>query len=213
MGENLYPETLRTSYRSGIFPWPHRDIPLPWFCPQRRAVLDFDRLHIPESLAKAQRKSSLTCTVDRAFPAVIASCAASPRPGQEGTWINEQMRDAYTTLHREGDAHSVEAWDDEGNLVGGLYGVDAGGVFCGESMFYRVPNASKLCLLHLIDQVREAGGTFLDIQQLTPHMERLGAHEISRDAFLTRLTTAQQSGIRLFNKASKEGNEERDGGI
>jgi leucyl/phenylalanyl-tRNA---protein transferase len=203
IGENLFPETLRAAYRSGVFPWPHGNYPLPWFCPLRRAVLEFDRLHVPESLAKARRKSPLTITVDRAFPEVIAACAVAARPDQESTWINDQMRAAYTLLHRRGDAHSVEAWDADGKLVGGLYGVDAGGVFCGESMFYRAPNASKLCLLHLIDHARERGGTFLDIQQLTPHMERLGAREIPRADFLKRLASAQESGVRLFDPPTR----------
>jgi leucyl/phenylalanyl-tRNA--protein transferase len=203
-GGELRPERLRLAYRSGIFPWPHPGVLLPWYCPRRRAVLEFDRLHIPESLQKAQRKHKMMFTIDQAFVQVIRQCALMPRPGQEGTWINTAMQKAYTELHRQGDAHSVEAWDSEGNLVGGLYGVDAGGVFCGESMFFHTPNASKLALLYLIDHVRERGATFLDIQQLTPHMERLGAREILREDFLARLWQIQSKGLVLFDKTVRE---------
>ncbi len=202
-GGNLHPDTLRAAYRQGIFPWPHEGVPLPWFCPPMRAILEFDCLHLPESLAKARRKSRLTFTIDRAFSRVIDACSGSYRPGQEGTWINPAMRRAYCRMHEIGDAHSVEVWDDEGSLVGGLYGMDAGGLFAGESMFYRVPNASKLALLFLIDHLTARGATFLDIQQLTPHMAALGAREIPREEFLERLAQAQASNLCLFERISE----------
>lgn len=198
VGDNLLPTTLRAAYRAGVFPWPHRGYPLLWFSPLERAVLEFDCLHIPESLAKARRKSSLTFTVDEAFPQVIAYCRQSPRPEQEGTWITSAMARAYLRLHEAGVAHSVEAWDAAGNLVGGLYGVDGGGVFSGESMFFRAPNASKLALLHLIDHLAARGLDFIDIQQLTPHMETLGAREIPRPEFLARWRETQEKGLALF---------------
>ncbi|GAB4463152.1 MAG: leucyl/phenylalanyl-tRNA--protein transferase [Armatimonadaceae bacterium] len=199
-GANLHPETLRRAYRMGIFPWPHANMPLPWFCPDPRAVLEFDRLHIPESLEKARRKSSFTITIDTAFAEVIAACATVPRNGQDGTWITPVIQRAYCRLHQRGEAHSVEVWDADGHLVGGLYGVDAGGLFTGESMFHRASNTSKLALLHLIEHLSARGADFIDIQQLTPHMARLGAHEIPRPEFLDRLAAAQQQNRRLFHK-------------
>ena len=196
-GDDLRVETLRDAYRHGIFPWPHDDYPLPWFSPRRRTLLFFDELHVSRSLASARRKTSLTFTIDRDFPAVIRACAEAPRPEQEGTWIEERIIEAYTSLHEAGDAHSVEAWDGE-TLAGGAYGVDAGGLFTGESMFHRAPNASKLALLFLIDHLRSRGATFLDCQVTTPHVIALGAREVPRSRFLDLLEEAQRSGIRLF---------------
>jgi leucyl/phenylalanyl-tRNA---protein transferase len=203
-GGDLHPDTLRLAYRQGIFPWPHRGLPLLWFCPPMRAVLEFDRLHIPESLKKARRKSRLRFTIDAAFDDVIEGCRTAYRPGQGGTWITKPILRAYRAFHRRGEAHSVEAWDENGDLVGGLYGVDAGGLFGGESMFYREPNASKLALLYLIDHLRARGAGMIDIQQLTPHMVRLGAREVPRDVFLRRLREAQEQGLHLFDGQTLE---------
>ena len=130
---------------------------------------------------------------------MIAACAASERPDQPGTWITDEFIEVYSELHKAGDAHSVEAWNKDGELVGGLYGVDAGGVFCGESMFYKEANASKLALLFLIDHLRLRGSTWLDVQVMTPHLETLGAREIARDVFLAKLRSAQQASNRLFS--------------
>lgn len=200
-GGDLHPDTLRLAYRQGIFPWPHTGFPLLWFCPLERAVLEFDRLHIPRSLAKARRQSPLRFTLDTAFEQVIEQCRRIKRPGQRGTWITPEIQRAYIRLHRSGDAHSVEAWDETGALVGGLYGVDSGGVFSGESMFHLAPNASKLALLFFVDYLSSRGADFIDIQQLTPHMAALGAWEIERDDFLARSDTARQRGLILFDKA------------
>ncbi|HYI10420.1 MAG TPA: leucyl/phenylalanyl-tRNA--protein transferase [Thermoanaerobaculia bacterium] len=197
MGEDLRVETLREAYRKGIFPWPHEGIPLPWFSPRRRAVVLFDELHVGRSLRKAQRRSAFTFTIDRDFRSVIRACAEAYRPDQDGTWIAPSIIAAYTRLHDAGDAHSVEVWEGDA-LVGGVYGVDAGGVFAGESMFHRQPDASKLALLFLMDHLRARGSLFLDCQVLTPHMEALGAREISRARFLDALAEAQAKGIRLF---------------
>ena len=197
MGEDLRVETLREAYRKGIFPWPHDGLPLPWFSPRRRAVIFFDELHVGRSLRKAQKRAELTFTIDRDFPAVIAECAAADRPDQDGTWIAPAMIAAYTRLHEAGDAHSVEVWEGD-TLVGGLYGVDCGGLFTGESMFHHRPEASKLALLFLIDHLRERGATLLDCQVMTPHMEALGAREISRAKFLDALAEVQARGIRIF---------------
>lgn len=195
---DLNPETLCLAYRSGIFPWPHDGLPLLWFCPPERAILQFAHLHIPRSLAKIKRAARFTFTVDAAFESVITACQKAQRPGQDGTWITPAMKAAYIRLHRLGDAHSVEAWDEAGNLVGGLYGVDGGGVFSGESMFHLAPNASKLALLHLVEHLKGRGLTFMDIQQMTPHMAALGAEEVPRAEFLRLWRTTQKKHLRLF---------------
>lgn len=197
MGEDLRPSTLTEAYRRGIFPWPHEGLPLPWFSPRRRAVIFFDELHVGRSLRKSAEKQPYTFTIDRDFRSVIDACATSPRPGQDGTWIEPRLVDAYVELHRCGVAHSVEAWSN-GLLAGGLYGIDAGGIFTGESMFHRQSDASKLALLHLIEHLRARGSTVIDCQVMTPHMEVLGAREISRAKFLDLLATAQAKGITLF---------------
>lgn len=186
VGGDLEPETLLEAYSKGIYPWPSPGYPLLWFCPPQRAILEFDRLHIPRSLERARRRAPYRITVNQAFPEVIRECARVPRPGQDGTWITRQMIPAYIRLHELGHALSVEAWEGDA-LVGGIYGVDAGGPFAGESMFFRRPDASKLALLHLVDLLRARGLEWLDIQMLTPHMERLGAREISREEFLELL--------------------------
>ncbi|HEV7768470.1 MAG TPA: leucyl/phenylalanyl-tRNA--protein transferase [Thermoanaerobaculia bacterium] len=196
MGEDLRVETLREAYRKGIFPWPHDGLPLPWFSPRRRAVIFFDELHVGRSLRKSQ-KGAMAFTIDRDFRAVIQACADAERPDQDGTWIAPQMIAAYTRLHDAGDAHSVEVWEDD-SLVGGLYGVDAGGIFTGESMFHLRPDASKLALLFLIERLCERGATMIDCQVMTPHMEALGAREIPRARFLDALADVQAKGIRLF---------------
>jgi len=196
IGEDLSVETLREAYQHGIFPWPHDHLPLPWFSPRRRAVIFFDEMHIGRTLRRSMRRAAFTFTIDKAFDSVIRACATVPRD-DEGTWIGPEIINAYTRLHREGDAHSVEAWDGD-ELVGGLYGIDAGGLFTGESMFHMRPDASKLALVHLIDHLRERGAQWLDCQIMTPHMRALGAREIPRLQFLDLLAEAQSRGLRLF---------------
>lgn len=196
----LTPERLVSAYRHGIFPWPDGVPfnPIPWVCPPRRAVLDFSDLHVPKNLRKAQRTlARLRFTIDTAFEPVIRACAAAPRRGQDGTWITPAMLAAYLELHRRGIAHSVEAWDD-GTLVGGLYGVATAGVFSGESMFHRMSDVSKLCVLFLVEHLRGRGASWIDIQQLTPHFALLGAHEITREDFLARLAAEQRADRVLF---------------
>jgi len=197
VGGDLHPDSLRLAYRQGIFPWPVAGLPLLWFCPPERGVLEFAQLHIPRSLRHARRQSPLQFTTDRAFPAVIRACASTPRPGQDGTWITPAIVAAYTRLHGMGVVHSIEAWRGE-RLVGGLYGVDVDGAFAAESMFFYEPNASKLALLHLVEHLRGRGLDWIDIQVLTPHMARLGAHTIRRDAFLARLQHTRARGLVLF---------------
>lgn len=197
---NLTAARLISAYARGIFPWPDSTpfSPIPWVCPPRRAILEFDSLHVPKNLRRAQRAlAHVRFTIDTAFEPVIRACAAASRPGQSGTWITPAMISAYLEVHRRGHAHSVEAWDG-GQLIGGLYGVTAGGVFTGESMFHRVSDVSKLCVLHLVEHLRSRGATWLDIQQLTPHFALLGAREISRAEFLQRLAAEQRERRVLF---------------
>lgn len=190
---------LLQAYRAGVFPWPgDPKEPIPWCCPFVRGVLLFDRMTPGRTLEKAARKPGWSYSIDRAFPEVIAACASTPRAGQELNWISPAVRAAYTALHDAGSAHSVEVWYD-GELAGGLYGVDAGGFFSGESMFHRRDNASKLAILFLRDFLRARGQGWMDIQQLTPHMERLGAQEITRASFLVQLEREMASGRKLFS--------------
>jgi leucyl/phenylalanyl-tRNA--protein transferase len=197
LGGSLSTTNLVRAYRRGIFPWPLDEHFLPWCCPEKRAILDFNDLHVPRRLARLQRQMPFRITIDQAFAAVIVSCAGVERKEETGTWITPQMISAYCELHQQGHAHSVEVW--EGNtLVGGLYGVDAGGAFSGESMFCYRSNASKLALLHLIEHLQKRGVDWIDIQMMSPHMEALGAKSIDRSEFLKKLSLAQHRKIALF---------------
>lgn len=198
-GDQLTLENLTLAYGMGIFPWHMEGVPLPWFCPDPRAILRFKDLHVPKSLEKERRRGRYSYTIDSDFRSVIVECSKADRKGQKGTWITDEFVDIYTGLHLTGFAHSVEVWNGEGLLVGGLYGVDAGGVFCGESMFHLEPNTSKLALLFLIDHLKKRGSTWLDAQVMTPHMKTLGAIEISRKEFLRRLRETQGFDLNLFD--------------
>lgn len=198
VGGNLEPQNLLQAYRAGIFPWPIEGWPLAWFCPPERAILNFDQLHTPRSLARERKRAKFRFSIDRNFRGVIEACSGITRAGEAGTWITPQMIHAYTELHRLSRAHSVEAWEGD-ELVGGLYGVDADGAFAGESMFYLRPNASKLALLHLLEHLRRRGLDWIDIQVMTPHMEMLGAELISRDQFLNKLAATRARGLKLFD--------------
>jgi leucyl/phenylalanyl-tRNA--protein transferase len=184
-GDELTAANLREAYLNGIFPWYMEGVPLPWYCPERRAVLDFDELHVPQSLRRARNKQLYTFTIDRDFRRVMEECSLAERPGQGGTWIVPEFIEAYTELHEQGMAHSVEAWD-------------ADGVFCGESMFFKRANASKLALLFLIGYLASRGATWLDCQVMTPHMKALGAKEIGRTEFLDKLNETQRGNLELF---------------
>ncbi|GIW41400.1 MAG: leucyl/phenylalanyl-tRNA--protein transferase [Candidatus Binatia bacterium] len=203
VGGDLHPESLLVAYRQGIFPWPVEGFPMLWFCPEKRAVLDFGELHVPRSLARARKRCTLEFTIDRAFPEVIRACAETPRRGQVGTWITPEVIEAYTRLHRLGFAHSAEAWRGD-RLVAGLYGVDVDGAFSAESMFHRESNASKLVLLFLVDYLKSRGLDWIDIQVITPHLRLLGAKEIDRDSFLERLRRTRARGLRLFPSSPSE---------
>jgi leucyl/phenylalanyl-tRNA--protein transferase len=200
IGGDLGPTSVIAAYRQGIFPWPVDKLPLLWFSPPERGVLEFRNLHIPRSLARARKQCPLRFSIDEAFGRVIRRCADTPRPGQQGTWITPGIVAAYLRLHRMGIAHSVEAWRGD-DLCGGLYGVDVVGAFAAESMFYSVPNASKLAVLHLAEHLGDRGLDWIDIQTLTPHMARLGARAIPRDEFLLRLQETRRRGLRLFDGA------------
>ena len=197
-GGDLSLRNLEKAYRLGIFPWHIPGLPLPWFCPEKRAILDFADLHIPRSLRKEMRRTKFKFTIDHDFESVIRQCSKARRGDGEGTWITADFIESFSAFNRKGWAHSVEVSDESGSIVGGLYGVDASGLFCGESMFYLQPNASKLALLFLLDHLRERGATWIDIQVMTPHFKVLGAKEISRVEFLDRLAEAQAVGLRLF---------------
>ncbi len=197
IGGDLHPESVLAAYRQGIFPWPVEKLPLLWFCPAERGVLDFAALHLPRSLRRAHRHTTLRFSVDAAFREVIRRCADTARPGQQGTWITPAVIQAYVRLHDLGIAHSAEAWEGD-TLVGGVYGVDVDGAFAAESMFHRRPNASKLALLHLIGHLRSRGLDWIDVQTLTPHMARLGARLIARDEFLDRLQRTRARRLTLF---------------
>jgi leucyl/phenylalanyl-tRNA---protein transferase len=197
VGGSLTTTNLLRAYRKGIFPWPINDQILPWFCPEVRAILNFDDLHVSRRLARVRRQKKFEFTIDKAFADVIASCATVERKDQSGTWITSKIFDAYCQLHDDGHAHSIEVWKDN-TLVGGLYGVDSGGAFAGESMFSLLSDASKLALLYLLDHLKSRGLGWIDIQMMTPHMEAMGAREIQRDEFLELLKAAQKRDLKLF---------------
>lgn len=197
-GTPLTVENVREAYLKGIFPWNTEGVPLPWHCPEQRAILEFDDLNVPRSLEKIRRTTDLTFTIDKDFHGVIHQCSLASRPGQPGTWITPEFENIYGELHLRGMAHSIEVWDKTGALAGGLYGIDAGGVFCGESMFYKTPNASKLALLFMIDHLRSRGSKWIDSQVMTPHMKALGAKEIDRGDFLDKLGATQELNLKLF---------------
>jgi leucyl/phenylalanyl-tRNA--protein transferase len=201
VGGNLDPQNLLAAYRRGIFPWPVEGCPLPWFSPRERAILERGALHVPRRLARLARQSPYRFTFDAAFPRVVLRCALAKRPEETGTWITPEVFEAYCALHRLGHAHSVEAWEGD-ELVGGVYGVDAGGAFAGESMFYLRPNASKLALLHLFGHLNARGLDWLDIQVMTPHMKALGAKLVSRETFIGKLECALARGLELFPRES-----------
>lgn len=197
VGGRPEPALLEEAYGRGIFPWPVEGYPLLWFSPPERALLFFDELHVPRSLARERRRTSLTFTLDRAFERVIRACAEVPRAHEQGTWITPWMIRGYCEFHRRGRAHSAEAWEGD-ELVGGVYGVDAGGAFAGESMFRVRPNASKLALLFLIDHLRARGLDWLDVQVMTPHVQALGARPVPREEFLQLLADTRRRGLKLF---------------
>jgi len=188
IGGDLSSTRLRLAYRNGIFPWTIN--PITWWSPDPRAIFELESFRSPRSLAKFLRKQPFEITRDRAFLEVMQGCAG-PARGRAETWITPEFFKAYTRLHEQGDAHSVECWR-EGELVGGIYGVSLGGFFAGESMFHRVTNASKAALCHLTMHLRARGFILFDIQMITPATRQLGAVEITREEYLRRLHAALQ---------------------
>jgi len=185
VGGDLRPQRLLSAYYQGIFPWYSNGQPILWWSPDPRCVLYPDRLRINRSLRRALRHHPYRITTDVAFSEVISACAA-PRRGQEGTWITDELRDAFCRLHRMGFAHSVEVWHKE-QLVGGVYGLSIGSIFVGESMFHYAANASKIALVALLNLLRDNHFVLLDCQISSPHLLVLGAEEISRNDYLAIL--------------------------
>jgi leucyl/phenylalanyl-tRNA--protein transferase len=186
VGGDLSPERLLLAYRSGIFPWYDEGLPILWHSPDPRCVMPVDRLHVGRTLRRAIAKKTYEVGFDGAFDRVIRACKATPRAGQDGTWITDEMEHAYLRLHAMGYAHSVETRQD-GELVGGLYGVSLGRMFFGESMFSWQPNASKIALVSLAERVGRWGFRVIDAQVATPHTLAMGAEEWPRSRFLALL--------------------------
>lgn len=198
VGGDLGPKTLLRAYAEGVFPWFNEDDPILWWSPDPRAVIELHThpespnggLHISRRLARTIRAGKFRVTVNRCFGAVMAGCGEN-RDG--GTWVTPDMLAAYREMHRLGHAHSVETWVGD-ELAGGVYGLAVGGLFAAESMFYRVPDASKVALVALVSRLRERGFSLLDVQMTTPHTERMGAINIFRAEYLRRLREAVRKG-------------------
>lgn len=183
--------TLYHAYARGIFPWPQEGYPMLWFSPEKRGVLEFKNLHIPQSLKKFRKQHpDWEFTWNKDFRSVIEGCARAPRPGQEGTWILPAMKKAYVDFHEAGFAHSLEVR--ENNIViGGIYGVLVRGLFSAESMFFKKSNASKLAFWALAEKLQNEGHEWMDIQMLTPVSEAFGGIYLSREEFLKKLKDLQ----------------------
>jgi leucyl/phenylalanyl-tRNA--protein transferase len=181
------PLSLLRAYAAGIFPMGLEDGSLGWFSPDPRGILPLEGFHIPKGLRRALKKHSFEIRCDTAFAEVMLGCA-----DRESTWIDPVIFNSYTRLHELGFAHSVEAWR-AGRLVGGLYGVALRGLFCGESMFSRETDASKICLVHLVERLRRGGYVLLDTQWTTPHLRTFGAIDIPRDSYLDLLEEALET--------------------
>jgi len=202
-GGKLSTEWLLDAYRHGIFPWPITDFeaPLAWWSPDPRAIIEFDRFHVSRRLDRTCRGRKFQVTRDRDFSGVIRGCALVPSRIAQ-TWLTPEMIDAYAQLHHAGYAHSVEVWYGQ-ELAGGVYGVAIGGLFAAESKFYRVRDASKVALVHLVKHLRARGYTLMDIQQLTPHTARFGAITIPRVEYLARLANVINKSIDFGGPSSE----------
>lgn len=185
IGGDLSPRTLLRAYTSGIFPWFNEGDPICWWSPDPRAIFELDGLHISRRLARTIRAGKFHCTINRDFEGVMRGCADR----MEGTWVTEEMIEAYNRLNQLGIAHSVEAWQGE-RLAGGIYGVAINGFFAGESMFTWVADASKVAMAFLFDHLRKRDFLLFDTQMITPHTTRMGAVEIPRAEYLERLKRA-----------------------
>ncbi|SFV75756.1 Leucyl/phenylalanyl-tRNA--protein transferase [hydrothermal vent metagenome] len=192
-GGDLEPARIYNAYQNGIFPWYGEDEPILWWSPNPRLIMELDDFKLSKSLKKSMKK--FTYKFDTNFLAVMQKCATIPRKDQDGTWIQPEVIEAYTQLHQLGIAHSVESYLD-GELVGGLYGVVVGGVFCGESMFSYVSDASKSAYATLVKHLKVWGYDFIDCQVPTTHLKSLGAKEVHREYFLQRLEQAKGKNIK-----------------
>ena len=186
IGGGLEPQRLILAYSQGIFPWYSEGQPILWFSPDPRFVLFPEEFHMSRSLKKRIKKRDFVVTLDQDFSSIIQHCSQIPRPGQSGTWITEDMIDAYKTLHKLGIAHSVEVYQEE-TLVGGLYGLCLGNMYFGESMFALVPDASKVGFSYLVQQMKVWGIELIDSQVHTTHLERFGARHISRKLYMEKV--------------------------
>lgn len=196
VGGDLSPRRLLAAYRNGIFPWYSEGQPILWHTPNPRFVLEPAKVHVGRSLRKQLRRGTFELRFDTAFREVIEACAEAPRPGQYGTWITEEMKNAYEALHRMGYVHSVEAYAD-GQLVGGLYGLSLGRVFFGESMFARMADASKVAFAAACAHFINWGFVLIDCQQETEHLARFGAEPWPRKQFMTALQAGLQGPTKL----------------
>jgi len=183
VGGDLSTNRLLLAYQNGIFPWYNDDTPILWYSPHERFVLFPNELKVSKSMRQVLKSDRFRVTLDQNFADVIDACSSAGRKGQDGTWITDDMKQAYIRLHKEGHARSVEVWKDE-KLVGGLYGVQVGEVFCGESMFSKVSNASKVALISLCNTDKYK---LIDCQVYTEHLESMGARMISREEYLSIL--------------------------
>ena len=183
IGGDLSVERLMLAYRSGIFPWFNEDEPILWWSPPERMVVAPSIYKVSKSIRNLLNQNKFKVTFNQNFKEVILGCQQIERLGQEGTWLSDDFIDSYTKLHEMGIAKSVEVWQND-ELVGGLYGVDMGHIFCGESMFSKVPNASKIAFVLLINYLKENNYKLLDCQVHNDHLEKLGAFEISRETFM-----------------------------
>ncbi len=186
VGGDLSPERLLTAYQTGIFPWFNEDSPILWWSPDPRFVLFPEKLKVSRSMRPYLNQPKFGWSLDSHFREVITHCQSAYRPGQGGTWITEEMLEAYVSLHELGFAHSVEVWDQD-ELVGGLYGISLGRIFFGESMFARVSNASKFGFIRLVQLLADYDFQLIDCQQETRHLASLGAEAIPRKTFLEYL--------------------------
>ena len=183
VGGDLLPERLMLAYKSGIFPWFNEESLILWWSPNPRMVLFPERIKVSKSMRKVLKSNQFSVTKNNCFEEVIDQCALAKREGQEGTWITNEMKEAYLKLHEMGYAKSYEVWQDD-KMVGGLYGIDLGYIFCGESMFSLVSNASKFAFIQLADELHQKKYSLIDCQLYTKHLESLGAEEIPRSRFI-----------------------------
>jgi leucyl/phenylalanyl-tRNA--protein transferase len=193
MGGDLSTERLLLAYRSGIFPWFDGDTPL-WWCPNPRFVLFPQELKVSKSMKQLIKKQAFAFTIDKAFAEVINNCKSAPRKGQDGTWITDEVKAAYLRLHQLGHAHSAEAWQN-GELVGGCYGIRMGHVFFGESMFSKAANASKYAFINYVHVLQKENIQLIDCQVHTSHLESLGARMIEREKFIGLLNELTEEAL------------------